>query len=246
MRSNVPRMLYSPERSSLAGKAPAGSVLSRIILSKSIFFWRILPAGARHSGNRHTFYRVKEENGSSMRCGHRSIDKLSAFFPRAFALLHPRALPLLLLCCLAAIGSNTAQAQSAKTWYQRGQAAESHKDYDTAFQDYQHALNLKPNDLRYKEEFARMRFQAAAAHVDRGRVLIQSGDLNGAMTQFLRALEINPGYEVAQQEIDQLQGDRSAAKADLRYAAQRPSRSHRTNVEAERTSRLHRLHLRPG
>src|SRR5882757_957177 len=203
MRSNVPRMLYSPERSSLAGIAPAGSVLPRIILSKIIVFTRILPAGARHSGNRHTFYRVKEENGSSMRRGHRSIDKLSAFLLRA--------LPLLLLWCLAAFGSPAAHAQSAKTWYQRGQAAESHKDYDTAFQDYQHALNLKPNDLRYKEEFARMRFQAAAAHVDRGRVLIQSGDLQGAFAQFQRALEINPGYEAAQQEIDQLQKQISAS-----------------------------------
>jgi len=203
MRSTVPRMLYSPERSSLAGTAPAGSVLSRIILSKIIFFRRILPAGARHSGNRHTFYRVKEENGSSMRRGHRSISKLSAFFLRA--------LPLLLLCCLAALGSRTAHAQSAKTWYQRGQAAESHKDYDTALQDYQHAVNLKPNDLRYKESFARMRFQAAAAHVDRGRVLIQSGDLNGALAQFQRALEIDPSYEAAQQEIDQLQKQISAS-----------------------------------
>ncbi|HEX3570167.1 MAG TPA: tetratricopeptide repeat protein, partial [Acidobacteriaceae bacterium] len=125
--------------------------------------------------------------------------------------MHPRARPLLLLCCLAAVASPAAHAQSAKTWYQRGQSAESHKDYDTAFQDYQHAVNLKPNDLRYKEDLARMRFEAAAAHVDRGRVLVQSGDLNGALAQFQRALEINPGYEVAQQELDQLQKQISAA-----------------------------------
>src|SRR6267154_4515347 len=201
MRSNVPRMLYSPERSSLAGTAPAGSVLSRIILSR-IISRIIFPAGMRHSGKRHTFYRVKDENGSSMGRGYRSIDKLSAFLLRA--------LPLLLLCCLAAFGSKTAHAQSAKTWYQRGQVAEDHKDYDTAFQDYQHAVNLKPTDLRYKEGLARMRFQAAAAHVDRGRVLVQSGDLNGALAQFQRALEIDPGYEAAQQEIDQLQKQISA------------------------------------
>lgn len=180
-------MLYSPERSSLAGTTPAGSVLSRIIL----------PADVQHSGKRHTFYRVKDENGSSMGRGYRSIGKSSAFLPRA--------LPLLLLCCFAVLGSPAAHAQSAKTWYQRGQDAESHKDYDAAFQDYQHAVNLKPNDLRYKEGLARMRFQAAAAHVDRGRVLVQSSDLNGAMAEFQRALEINPGYQIAQQEIDQLQ-----------------------------------------
>jgi general secretion pathway protein D len=196
MRSNVPRMLYSPERSSLAGTAPAGSVLSRKIFSRVIF-----PAGVQHSGKRHTFYRVKDENGSSMRRGYRSI-RLSA--------LLPRALPLLLLCCLAAFGSSTAHAQSAKTWDQRGQAAEAHHDFDTAFEDYQHATQLKPNDLRYKAHFGRMRFLAAAAHVDQGRVLVQSGDLNGAAAQFNRALQIDPGYQAAQQELDQLQKQISA------------------------------------
>jgi general secretion pathway protein D len=199
-------MLYSPERNRLAGKAPAGSVLSGRILSESI-----LPPGVRYSGKRLTLNGVKDENGSSMGRGYRSISRLSAVLPRAFALPHSRALPLLLLCCLAAFGSSPAHAQSAKTWNQRGVAAEAHHDFDTAFQDYQHAVNLKPNDLRYKEGLARMRFQAAAAHVDRGRVLVQSGDLNGALAEFQRALEINPGYEVAQQEIDQLQKQISAA-----------------------------------
>jgi general secretion pathway protein D len=86
-----------------------------------------------------------------------------------------------------------------------GQSAEAHKDYDTAFEDYQHALNLKPNDLPYKESFARMRFQAAAAHVDRGRVLRQNGDLNAALAEFTHALQIDPSYETAQQEMDQVQ-----------------------------------------
>ena len=196
MRSNVPRMLYSPERSSLAGNAPAGSVLSR-----KIFFRIIFPAGVQHSGQRHTFYRVKDENGSSMRRGYRSI-RLSAFLPRA--------IPLLLPCCLAAFGSSAAHAQSAKSWDQRGQAAEAHHDFDTAFEDYQHATKLKPNDLRYKAHFDRMRFQAAAAHVDQGRVLVQNGDLAGAEAQFQRALQIDPGYQAAQQELDQLHKQISA------------------------------------
>jgi general secretion pathway protein D len=184
-------MLYSPERNRLPGNAPTGRVLFRIIL----------PAGV-HSGKRHTLYRVKEENGSSMGRGYRSIGKLSASLPRA--------LPLLLLCCLAAFASPSAHAQSAKAWDQRGQAAESHHDFDTAFEDYQHASNLKPNDLRYKAHLDRMRFQAAAAHVDQGRVLVQSGDLNGAVAQFNRALQIDPSYQAAQQELDQLQKQISA------------------------------------
>ncbi len=55
-----------------------------------------------------------------------------------------------------------------------------------------------------------MRYQAGVAHVDRGRVVRQSGDLEGALTQFKRALEIDPGNQTAQQEIDQIQLQLSA------------------------------------
>ena len=194
MRLNVPRMLYSPERSSLAGTAPTGSVLHQIIF----------PAGV-HSGKRHTSYGVKDENGSSMGRGYKSIGKQSAFLLRS--------LPLLL--CLTAFGSSTAYAQtaketakedkaSAKSWNKRGQAAEAHQDYDTAYDAYQHAKALKPNDIGYKTNFARMRYQAAVSHVDRGRVLRQSGDLDGALAQFTRALEIDPSNQTAEQELDQV------------------------------------------
>jgi general secretion pathway protein D len=193
MRSNIPRMLYSPERSSLAGTAPTGSVLHETIF----------PAGV-HSGKRHTHFGVKDGNGSSMGRGYKLIGKLSAFFPRVLALPLGRALPLLLLCSIAA------HAQSAKTWEKRGEAAEAHQDFDAAYEDFQHATTLKPNDLRYKTNFARMRYQAGVAHVDRGRVVRQSGDLQGALAQFKRALEIDPGNQTAQQEIDQIQQQLSA------------------------------------
>jgi general secretion pathway protein D len=152
-----------------------------------------------HSGKRHTHFGVKDGNGSSMGRGYKLIGKLSAVSPRVLALQLGRALPLLLLCSIAA------HAQSAKTWEKRGEAAEAHQDFDAAFEDFQHATNLKPNDLRYKTNFARMRYQASVTHVDRGRVVLQSGDLQGALAQFKRALEIDPGNQTAQQEIDQIQ-----------------------------------------
>jgi general secretion pathway protein D len=200
-------MLYSPEHNSLTDTAPTGSVTPRII-SKIIF-----SAGVQHSGKRHTLHRVKDENASSMGRGYKSIVKLSAFFPkasallfrRASALLVSRAFPLLLLCCFAASGSITAHAQSAKIWDKRGQAAEARQDFDAAYDAYQHAVQKNPNDLRFKAHFDRMRFQAAVTHVDRGRVLRQSGDLSGALAQFNRALQIDPSNQTAQQEIDQIE-----------------------------------------
>ncbi|WP_419806943.1 cohesin domain-containing protein [Terriglobus sp.] len=94
-----------------------------------------------------------------------------------------------------------AHGQSAKSWAKRGADAEVHEDYDAAFEAYRQALLQKPQDLTYKTKFERVRFAAAAAHVDRGRVLRQSGDLNGALTEFQRALAIDGGNQTAQQEI---------------------------------------------
>ena len=104
-----------------------------------------------------------------------------------------------LLAWLAA--SPPAHAQSASTWNKRGQAAELREDYDTAYTDYLKAKQKAPKDMRYQARVDRMRFEAAAQHVDRGRVLRQGGDITGALNQFTRALEIDPGNEAAAQEV---------------------------------------------
>ncbi len=68
-----------------------------------------------------------------------------------------------------------AHAQSASTWSKRGQAAEAREDYDVAYQDYQKAHLKSPDNLWYKTRYENSRFKAAAAHVDRGRIYLQSG-----------------------------------------------------------------------
>jgi general secretion pathway protein D len=81
-------------------------------------------------------------------------------------------------------------AQSAAKWNKIGQAAETREDYDATYEAYRHAHQEKPGDLHYEISLERLRFQAATSHVDRVRVLRQSGDLNGALEEFHRALEI--------------------------------------------------------
>jgi general secretion pathway protein D len=180
-------MLYSPEHSSLAGTAKTGSVL----------FGKILPAGMK-SSHCHTLHGAKDKSGSSMGRGYKSISKLS--------ILLRRTPLLLLLCCVVGLGSATAaQAQSASTWNKRGQDAEARQNYDAAMDDYHQAMLKNPSDLRYKTRYEHTRFLASVGHVDRGRVLRQSGDMNGALAEFKRALEIDPGNQTAQQEIDQVQ-----------------------------------------
>ena len=107
-------------------------------------------------------------------------------------------LSLLLVIVLLA---STVHAQSAGTWNKRGQEAEAREDYDAAFEAYRQAWLKKPHEITYKERYERLRFQSANQHVDRGRVLRQSGDVGGAINEFARALQIDPGNQAAAQEL---------------------------------------------
>ena len=108
---------------------------------------------------------------------------------------------VLALMLFLALAGTAAQAQSAGAWNKKGQQAEVREDYDAAFEAYRQAHLKNPKDLRYRERFERLRYTAANLHVDRGRVLRQSGDVTGAINEFSRALQIDPGNEAAAQEL---------------------------------------------
>src|SRR5580698_4696169 len=93
------------------------------------------------------------------------------------------------------------RAESANSMFKHGEAAEAREDYDTALDLYQKALAKAPNDLSYKTALYRVRVSASAAHMSKGRKLIEGGDEQGALVEFLHAAEIDPGNEAAQQEI---------------------------------------------
>ncbi len=119
------------------------------------------------------------------------------------------ALTLLLslsICCLAASGPK------AKTLYANGQTAEAKDDPITAYEDYYQAYKKEPKNLRYKTAYERLRFQAAFAHVSQGEKLSAQGDVSGALTEFLRALEIDPSNELAHQDIQKARDKLSTAK----------------------------------
>ena len=101
--------------------------------------------------------------------------------------------------------AGSVHAQSASSWNKRGLQAEARDDYDAAYEAYRQAWLKKPGDMRYKERYERLRFQSANGHVDRGRVLRQSGDVGGAINEFARALQIDPGNQAAAQELEQLE-----------------------------------------
>jgi general secretion pathway protein D len=150
-------------------------------------------AAIQLAGNQ--IFGAKEADGIGMTRGYPWL------FSRLFGWTRRAGLAALLVLLSGLALTPSARAQSASTWNKRGQAAELHEDYDTAYEDYLKAHQKSLKDMRYQARLDRMRFQAAAAHVDRGRVLRQNGDLSGALNQFTRALQIDPSNEAAMQEI---------------------------------------------
>ena len=94
------------------------------------------------------------------------------------------------------------RAQSANTLYKEGRAAETRDDFDAAYQDYQKAYAKDPKDLRFRTAMYRVRSSAAAQHMSKARQLEQSGDYQGALTELLRAGEIDPANEAVSQEMN--------------------------------------------
>jgi len=128
---------------------------------------------------------------------------------RAFAsatsgyVLSRAAFWIALVAVLAVFGLTAVShgAESAKSYFRRGEIAEAREDYDAAFDNYQKAYNKQPQDLQYRTALSRVRVSASAQHMTKGRKLLGAGDEQGALGEFLHAAEIDPGNESAQQEI---------------------------------------------
>src|ERR1700760_2041725 len=140
---------------------------------------------------------VRDQGERVKRMKRREIGRWCSM-PSAHWVRATTALAILLVSVLLA---GAVHAQSASAWNKRGQQAEARDDYDAAFEAYRQAWLKKPSDVRYKERYERLRFEAANQHVDRGRVLRQSGDVGGAINEFARALQIDPGNQAASQEL---------------------------------------------
>ncbi len=110
-------------------------------------------------------------------------------------------LPLTLAAITVPVSTGHAYAQSAGKLYNQGRAAEARDDVEAAYEAYAKAFQKKPGELSYKIAYQRLRLSAAAAHVKQGERLRDGGDNTGALTEFLRALEIDPSDELATQDI---------------------------------------------
>lgn len=136
---------------------------------------------------------------------------------------------LTLLVCLSTPGTE-ARDSSAKKLYQQGQLAEQKDDIITAYEDYYQAFQKDPKNLRYKTAYDRTRFPAASAYVSRGEKLRAQGDDSGALTEFLRALEVDPSNELARQDIQATKEKLSTPVPDQETSASKNMESNLTEV----------------
>jgi general secretion pathway protein D len=109
--------------------------------------------------------------------------------------------------------------ESAHKLYKQGEAAETAGNIEQAYDLYARAFQKDPKDLRYKTSYERTRFTAADIHVKQGEKLRDQGDMTGALTEFMRALQIDPSNELAQQEIKALRDKSSQAPTNQESTA---------------------------
>jgi general secretion pathway protein D len=110
-------------------------------------------------------------------------------------------LGLVLFVFATVVCPQTAHAQSASALYKQGEDAETKDDPVAAYEAYNSAFRKNPKDLKYKTAYERIRFVAAATLVNRGEKLRDQGDLTGAMTQFLHAVQVDPSNDLAAADI---------------------------------------------
>jgi general secretion pathway protein D len=132
--------------------------------------------------------------------------------PRRSHLMRSLTRTLGVLFVLAVV-SLPAAADKAKTLYNEGRAAEARQNYEGAYDSYKKAYDLKPEDLRYRAAFERVRFLAAAARVHRGQLMRESGQLEMALAEFEHAATIDPSSDIARQEIQRTRKLIEAAKS---------------------------------
>ena len=109
----------------------------------------------------------------------------------------------MLLAVLAVFGLSSVllHAESAKSYFRRGETAEAREDYDAAFDNYQKAYAKDPKDLQFRTALYRVRVTASSMHMSKGQKLLVAGNEQEALAEFLHAAEIDPGNEAAQQAI---------------------------------------------
>jgi general secretion pathway protein D len=107
---------------------------------------------------------------------------------------------------LVAVAVFVAGCPKDKKDYKAARNAVDLKDYDAAVDYYLKATKSDPHNVNYKIGLDQSRFEAGAAHVQKGLKLREKGDLQGAVSEFQRAQIMDPSSTAADQELKRTLG----------------------------------------
>jgi general secretion pathway protein D len=105
------------------------------------------------------------------------------------------------LMCIAAGVALAGCPKSGNQNYKSGEKALEIKDYDAAVDYYSKALAADPHNANFLIKLNEARFEAGQVHIHQGLKLREKGDLQGAISQFQRAIILDPSSVVADQEL---------------------------------------------
>jgi general secretion pathway protein D len=114
-------------------------------------------------------------------------------------------LPLVSLLLLLSFPHAEADSTSAKKLYKQGLAAETSGNITAAYDAYFRAYEKNPADMRFRLARERTRTPASAEYVRMGEKLRDSHRLTEALVRLYRALEIDPGNELADRDIHEVE-----------------------------------------
>jgi general secretion pathway protein D len=115
-----------------------------------------------------------------------------------------KCIPVVVVALTLAV-SCPSRAQSAGKLFKQGQKAEESGAPSEAYDLYQSAHKLKPDEMKYIVALQNIRIAAASDFVRRGETLEIKGNLVMALVDYYKAVEIDPGYEVANQAVRTVQ-----------------------------------------
>ncbi len=128
-------------------------------------------------------------------------------------LVRPAAVVVLIGAIIFSFSFSATAGGSAKSLFAKGKEAEARQNYELAYDFYKQAYDLKPTELSYRASFERLRFLAGASHVHRGQLIRETGQLDTALAEFKKAVEIDPSSDIARQEVNRTQKMIDAAKS---------------------------------
>jgi general secretion pathway protein D len=104
------------------------------------------------------------------------------------------------LTVLLVLASVLAACHQKNSDFEAGRKAEALQDYDTALVHYHRAAQANPTDAEYKLREVHMRSAAASFHMEQGQKAAQKGDLQLALSEFEKAVAIDPSNMAAEQQ----------------------------------------------